>query len=89
LYNLEEPVETYRKRIEENGVYIIKKFKIQEATTYRPVNNKLRIIFVFTTSVKEVKQSSIKYPKHYFEFATQDQLLERENKIVQSSGKEM
>jgi hypothetical protein len=89
LYNLENLIETYRTRIEENGVYIIIIKKVQEATTYRPVNNELRIIFVFSTSVKEVKQSSIKYPKYYFEFATQDQLLERENKIIQSSGKEM
>jgi hypothetical protein len=82
-------IETYQTRIEENEVYIINIFNVQEATTYRPVNNELRIFFVFSTSVKEVKQSLIKYPKHYFEFATQDQLIERENKIVQSSGKDM
>jgi hypothetical protein len=70
-------------------VYIIKNLKVQGAITYHPVNNELRIIFVFSTSVKEVKQSSIKYPKYYFEFATQDQFLERENRIVQSLGKEM
>jgi hypothetical protein len=49
-------IETYRTHIEENGVYIIKNFKVQEATTYRPVNNELGIIFMFSTSVKEVKQ---------------------------------
>jgi hypothetical protein len=69
-------------RIEEDGVYVIKNFKVQDATTYHHVNNELRIIFVFITSVKEVKQLSIKYPKYYFKFALQDQLLERENKIV-------
>jgi hypothetical protein len=82
-------IETYRTRIEENEMYIINNFNVQEATTYRPVNNELRIIFVFSTSVKEVKQSLIKYPKHYFEFATRNPLIERENKIVQSSGKDM
>jgi hypothetical protein len=70
-------------------VYIIKKFKVQDATTYRPVNNELRIIFVFSTSVNEVKQSSIKYLMYYSKFATQDQLLEKENKVIQSLGKEM
>jgi hypothetical protein len=69
-------------RIEEDGVYVIKNFKVQDATTYHHVNNELRIIFVFITSVKEVKQLSIKYRKYYFKFALQDQLLERENKIV-------
>jgi hypothetical protein len=69
-------------RIEEDGVYVIKNFKVQDATTYHHVNNELRIIFVFSTSVKEVKQLSIMYRKYYFKFALQDQLLERENKII-------
>jgi hypothetical protein len=69
-------------RIEEDGVYVIKNFKVQDATTYHHVNNELRIIFVFITSVKEVKQLSIMYRKYYFKFALQDQLLERENKII-------
>jgi hypothetical protein len=50
------------------------------------VDNDLKIIFIFTTSVKEVKQPSFKCPKYYFEFATHDILLETENKIIQSSG---
>jgi hypothetical protein len=31
-------IETYKTIIQEDGVYIIKNFKVQEATTYRPVN---------------------------------------------------
>jgi hypothetical protein len=31
-------IETHKKTTQENGVYIIKDFKVQEATTYRPVN---------------------------------------------------
>jgi hypothetical protein len=57
--------ETYRTLIKEDDIYIIKKFKVQEAITYRPVNNDLKIVFVFSTSVKEVKQSSIKYPRFF------------------------
>jgi hypothetical protein len=42
-------------------------FKVHEASTYRPVNNDLKIfVCVFNTSVKEVKQSSTKYPKYHF-----------------------
>jgi hypothetical protein len=44
-------IETYKTTIKENGVYMIKKFKV-EATTYRPVNNDLKTVFMFTTSVK-------------------------------------
>jgi hypothetical protein len=75
-------IETYKTIIQEDGVYIIKILKVQEATTYRLMNCDL-IFFVFTTSVKEVKQSSIGYPRFYFEFATHDMLLERESKVVQ------
>jgi hypothetical protein len=79
-------IETYKTTVKENGVYIIQNFKVQEATTYRPVNNDLKIIFMFTTSVKEVKQLSIRYPIFHFDFATQEMLLERENKVIQCSG---
>jgi hypothetical protein len=46
------------------------------------VDNDLKIIFIFTTSVKEVKQPSFKCPKYYFEFATHDILLEREKVYI-------
>jgi hypothetical protein len=59
-------IETYRRLIRENGVYVIQNFKVQEATTYCPVDNDLKIIFIFTMSVKEVKQPSFKCPKYYF-----------------------
>jgi hypothetical protein len=62
--------ETCKTTIKENGVYIIKNFKVQEATTYRPVNNDLNIVFMFTMNVKEVKQLSIRYPNSHFDFAT-------------------
>jgi hypothetical protein len=57
--------ETYMTLIKEDGIYIIKKFKVQEGTTYHPMNNNLKIVFEFSTSVKEVKQSSIKYPRFF------------------------
>jgi hypothetical protein len=62
--------ETCKTTIKGNGVYIIKNFKVQEATTYRPVNNDLNIVFMFTMNVKEVKQLSIRYPNSHFDFAT-------------------
>jgi hypothetical protein len=80
-------IDTYKIQTREGGVYIIKNFKVQEASNYRPLSNNLKIIFIYTTSVKEVKQSSIKFPKYHFEFATKDVLMERENKVLQCSGK--
>jgi hypothetical protein len=65
-------IDTYKTQIREGGVYIIKNFKVQEASSYRPLSNNLKIIFIYTTSVKEVKQSSIKFPKYHFDFATKD-----------------
>jgi hypothetical protein len=46
---------TYKATIQENGVYIIKIFKIQEATTYLHVICDLKKRFVFTTSVKSLE----------------------------------
>jgi hypothetical protein len=56
---------TYMTLIKEDGIYIIGNFKVQEATTYHPMNNDLKTVFVFSTSVKEVKQSSIKHPNFF------------------------
>jgi hypothetical protein len=78
---------TYKTHIKEGGVYIIKNLKVQEASNYRLLSNNLKIIFIYTTSVKEVKQSSIKFHKYHFEFATKDVLMERENNVLQCSGK--
>jgi hypothetical protein len=60
---------------------------VQQASSYRPLSNNLKIIFIYTTSVKEVKQSSIKFLKYHFEFVTKDILMERENKVLQCSSK--
>jgi hypothetical protein len=51
-------IETYQRLIGENEVSVIQNFKVQEASTYHPVDNDLKIVFIFTTSVKEVKQPS-------------------------------
>jgi hypothetical protein len=40
-------IETYKATIQENGVYIIKKFKVQEATPYRLVNCDLFFFHVY------------------------------------------
>jgi hypothetical protein len=60
---------------------------VLEASNYHPLSNNLKIIFIYTTSVKEVKQPSIKFPKYHFEFATKDVLMERENNVLQCSSK--
>ena len=39
-------IDTYKTQIRGGGVYIIKNFKVQEATTYRPVNNDFKIVFI-------------------------------------------
>jgi hypothetical protein len=51
--------------IKDDDIYIIKNFKVQEVTTYHPVNYDLKIVCMFSTSVKEVKQLSIKYPNFF------------------------
>jgi hypothetical protein len=40
-------IETYRTLIRENGVYVIQNFKVQEATTYRPVDNDLNFFHIY------------------------------------------
>jgi hypothetical protein len=46
LFDLEE-YKTYRTLIRENGVYVIQNFKVQEATTYRPVDNDLNFFHIY------------------------------------------
>jgi hypothetical protein len=55
-------------------MYTIKNFKVGQSTIYRPVENELKIVFVYNTSVKEVTEASMKFPQFYFEFATTDML---------------
>jgi hypothetical protein len=67
-------------------MYMIKNFKVQQSTIYRPVENKLKIVFLYNSSVKEVTEASMKFPQNYFEFATTDMLRERESKDKQCSS---
>jgi hypothetical protein len=67
-------------------MYMIKNFKVQQSTIYHPVENKLKIVFLYNISVKEVTEASTKFPQIYFEFATTDMLRERESKDKQCSS---
>jgi hypothetical protein len=79
-------IDTFRSQIKENCIYAINNFKVQQSTNYRPVSNELKIVFMYNTKLKEVKEQSDKIPKYYFEFATKDIPAERQNKDVQCSG---
>jgi hypothetical protein len=57
----------------------IKNFKVQQSTIYHP-DNELKIIFIYSTKVKEVKEAVSKFPNFYFELACADILLERESR---------
>jgi hypothetical protein len=61
-------------------------FKVQQAIVYRPINNDLKIVFMYNTNLKELKTTLNKYPRYYFDFAAKEILLERENKEIQYSG---
>jgi hypothetical protein len=80
-------IDTFKSRIKENCIYAIKNFKVQQSIIYRPVDNELKIVFIYNTNVKEAKEGASKFPKFYFEFATTDVLLEREGRDKQCSGK--
>jgi hypothetical protein len=80
-------IDTFKSQIKENCIYAIKNFKVQQSIIYRPVDNELKIVFIYNTNVKEVKEAASKFPKFYFEFATTDVLLEREGRDKQCSGK--
>jgi hypothetical protein len=54
---------------------------------FRPVDNELKIIFIYNTKVQEVMEASKIFQKFFFDFAIIDMLLERESKDKQSSGK--
>jgi hypothetical protein len=47
-------------------------FKVQQAIVYRPINNDLKIVFMYNTNLKELKTTLNKYPRYYFDFATRD-----------------
>jgi hypothetical protein len=47
-------IDTFKTMLKENCMYTIKNFKVQQSTIYRPVENELKIVFVYNTSVKEV-----------------------------------
>jgi hypothetical protein len=79
-------IDTYRSQIKKYCIYAISNFKVQQSTTYRPVSNELKIVFMYNTKLKEVNEQSDKILKYHFEFATKDILVERENKDVQCSG---
>jgi hypothetical protein len=79
-------IETYRPHIKESCFYSIMNFKVQQATIYHPINNDMKIVFAYNTSMKKLKISLIIPPKYYFDFATRENLFERENKETQCSG---
>jgi hypothetical protein len=79
-------IESYKRHLKEGCVYSITNFKIQQATMYHPINNDIKIVFTYNTKLKELKVNLNIHPNYYFDFATRDIMLERENKEIQCSG---
>ena len=79
-------INNYKAKINEGSIYELSNFKVQEDTRYRPVNNALKVVFIFNTNVKEVEDCSDKFPDYYFEFASKDTLLARKNIVKQCLG---
>jgi hypothetical protein len=79
-------IETYKSHIKENCVYSMTNSKVQQTTIYQPINNDLKIVFMYNTNLKELKKTLNKYPSYYFDFATTEILLGRENNEIQCSG---
>ena len=79
-------IDSYRTHIKEHCVYSISNFKVQQATRYRPLNGDLKIVFMYNTKLKEFKTNLNIHPQHYFDFATSEVMLERENKDTYCSG---
>jgi hypothetical protein len=79
-------IESYKRHLKEGCVYSITTFKVQQATMYRPINNDINIVFAYNTNLKELKVNLNIHPNYYFDFATRDIMLERENKEIQYLG---
>jgi hypothetical protein len=80
-------IDSFKSQIKENYIYTIKNFKVQQETIYRPIDDDLKIVFIYSTKIKEVTEEASEFPKLYFELATADVLLEREGMDKQCSGK--
>jgi hypothetical protein len=72
-------IDIFKAQIKESCIYTIKDFKVQQSTIYRPVDNELKIVFIYNTKVQEVMEASKIFQKFFFDFATTDMLLERES----------
>jgi hypothetical protein len=70
-------IDIFKTQIKESCIYTIKNFKVQQSTIYRPVDNELKIVFIYNTKVQEVMEASKIFQKFFFDFATIDMLLER------------
>ena len=79
-------IDTNRAKINEGSIYAFSNFKVIDATKYRPVNNEIKIIFLYNTKLKEMEGASDNFPDYYFEFASKDTLQERLEKDQQCSG---
>ncbi|CAL5020152.1 unnamed protein product [Urochloa decumbens] len=79
-------IDNYKSKITEGFIYELSNFKVQEDIKYRPVNNTLKIVFLYNTNVKKVEEDTDRFHQdHYFEFASTDTLLARKNLDKQCS----
>jgi predicted GNAT family acetyltransferase len=51
-------IDTFKTVLNENCMYTVKNFKVQQSTIYHHVEMELKIIFVYNTNVKEVTEIS-------------------------------
>ena len=57
----------FKTKIKEDSIYILKSFKVWEYEKFRPLENNLKINFLFDTTVKEVEEDKTKFLDYYFE----------------------
>ncbi|CAN6232609.1 unnamed protein product [Urochloa humidicola] len=78
-------IDNFKPKIVEGCIYELNNFKVQEDGRYRPVKNTLKIVFIYNTNIKKVKENPDKFQDYYFEFASRDTLLARKNIDTQCS----
>ena len=77
----------FRPLFIEGSIYSIKDFIVEEnKSQYRPLHNKLKIIFMSTKSVSKINKIYHSIPQYCFEFADYDTIISRCNDKIYLTG---
>ncbi|XP_070044305.1 replication protein A 70 kDa DNA-binding subunit B-like [Nicotiana tomentosiformis] len=73
-------VNKYKNLLSEGSVYVIKNFKVSEASgVYRPVTSTFKISFFLTTALQELREGIVSIPINGFQFIKPDMIDSRLN----------